>query len=348
MARTNATNFTGGLQFPYATAATDLFKKEDVQTLALAVDQHDHTAGKGLSVAPTAGSVTNAMLGPDVARANLLTNGGFEIWQRGNGPFTANGVYSSDRWRQDLSGSSTLSVSKASSGSSGTPTAPNGALQGTYVHNAESFVTQYLVQADKVDLLAGRSITFAMDVNANAANAVRLRLATNGTGSLNVLSAFAAGDGAWHRLSVTGLVPNDATTVTVGISLMASATFYLNDAMLVVGSQAANYVPLHPADDLARCLRYYEILGETPNEFLVVGYTGAGMNDCRVYGYKARKAVAPTATKNGTWNITNCGQPTVQTAGVSSVAVQTNVTALGAWNYNNNAVGANITLEANP
>ena len=48
MARQNATNFTGPLQFPYATAAADLFKKEDVQTLALAVDQHDHSAGKGL------------------------------------------------------------------------------------------------------------------------------------------------------------------------------------------------------------------------------------------------------------------------------------------------------------
>lgn len=48
MARTNAVNFSGGLQFPMANAATDLFKKEDVQTLALAVDGHDHSAGKGL------------------------------------------------------------------------------------------------------------------------------------------------------------------------------------------------------------------------------------------------------------------------------------------------------------
>jgi hypothetical protein len=50
MARTTATNFTGVLQFPYATAGTDLFKKEDVQTLAQAVDQHDHSSGKGLVV----------------------------------------------------------------------------------------------------------------------------------------------------------------------------------------------------------------------------------------------------------------------------------------------------------
>jgi hypothetical protein len=48
MARTLATNFSGALQFPKADAATDLFKKEDVQQLALAVDQHNHTSGKGL------------------------------------------------------------------------------------------------------------------------------------------------------------------------------------------------------------------------------------------------------------------------------------------------------------
>ena len=69
MARTNATNFSGGLQFPYATAAADLFKKEDVQVLAQAVDQHDHTAGKGalITTTPANASITNAMRGPDVA-----------------------------------------------------------------------------------------------------------------------------------------------------------------------------------------------------------------------------------------------------------------------------------------
>lgn len=65
MARTNATNFTGGLQFPYATAAADIFKKEDVQVLAQAVDQHDHSSGKGLVLSPAsipAGLITSAMI----------------------------------------------------------------------------------------------------------------------------------------------------------------------------------------------------------------------------------------------------------------------------------------------
>jgi hypothetical protein len=63
MARTTATNFSGGLQFPYATAGTDAFKKEDVQTLAQAVDQHDHSTGKGL-ILPVAAipPITSAMI----------------------------------------------------------------------------------------------------------------------------------------------------------------------------------------------------------------------------------------------------------------------------------------------
>jgi hypothetical protein len=63
MARTNAVNFSGALQFPMANAATDLFKKEDVQTLALAVDGHDHSSGKGLVLPASAiPLITSAMI----------------------------------------------------------------------------------------------------------------------------------------------------------------------------------------------------------------------------------------------------------------------------------------------
>jgi hypothetical protein len=82
MARTVATNFTGGLQFPYATAAADIFKKEDVQTLALAVDQHDHGTGKGLAVTGPVngaqivdGTITSAKIADGtIATADLADN----------------------------------------------------------------------------------------------------------------------------------------------------------------------------------------------------------------------------------------------------------------------------------
>jgi len=81
MARTIATNFSGTLQFPYATAGTDAFKKEDVQTLALAVDQHNHASGKGLVLDATSipdGSITSAKIangtitGADIANNTIV------------------------------------------------------------------------------------------------------------------------------------------------------------------------------------------------------------------------------------------------------------------------------------
>src|SRR5215471_13621258 len=82
MARTNATNFAGALQFPYATAGTDLFRKEDVQTLALAVDSHDHSTGKGLKIgsagiaAPLTLTMAGSGSGANQGTLNLVdTNG---------------------------------------------------------------------------------------------------------------------------------------------------------------------------------------------------------------------------------------------------------------------------------
>jgi hypothetical protein len=78
VARTNATNFSGGLQFPYATAANDVFKKEDVQVLAQAVDQHTHAAGLGHQLAAGAipnGSITSAMIADGTIVAGDIADG---------------------------------------------------------------------------------------------------------------------------------------------------------------------------------------------------------------------------------------------------------------------------------
>jgi hypothetical protein len=50
MARLSSINYTAQ-NFPYATEPNDQFLKEDVQSLALALETHDHGVGKGLKVA---------------------------------------------------------------------------------------------------------------------------------------------------------------------------------------------------------------------------------------------------------------------------------------------------------
>lgn len=61
--------------FSRATAATDVFKKEDVQNLASAVSTHDHTSGKGLPVPLAAGSVNGSVLTDNTVTSAKIQDG---------------------------------------------------------------------------------------------------------------------------------------------------------------------------------------------------------------------------------------------------------------------------------
>jgi len=361
MARTNATNFSGALQFPYANAATDIFKKEDVQTLALAVDQHDHTAGKGL--APPAGSitsgmiadgtiatadlanaaVTNAKLASDTARANLLTNGGFEIWQRGNGPFSTAGV-TADRWNLVLS-SSTMSVSKIAS----TIGAVGSSAQLAYTHVVYAELYQQMgAGGSQITELAGRTISLSARVKSTVASTVRLVVYD---GTTTTFSSRNVGTGN-EQLTLTVTLPSSyaGNIPFFGVHLdTASCTVEVNDVMLVVGSQYADYAPLHPAEDLARCLRYYEIIGDASGFPLTQTYAGAAQNFNFPFGFKAVKAATPTLTKNGTWAVTNFGQPTPAYGGLAGFSATVTAASVGnAQFYTGGVAGVNFTAESNP
>lgn len=353
MARTNATNFTGGLQFPYATAATDVFHKEDIQTLAQAVDQHDHTTGKGLAVAAANASITNAQLGPDVARANLLSNGSFDVWQRGSGPFSAQAAYCADRWQINLAGTDTLSVSKDTTNKD-TGSAACAAVTFTLGTGAGSscLLSNLGPTADGQQVFS-RPLSFSMRVRTSTANAVRIALYT---GTAYTYSAFHSGGGAYETLTVTATMNASGAAVgQVGVFFAASCTAYLDNAMQVVGSQPANYAPLTPADELARCLRYYEIVGgATPAANDGATYwegmaSGASQLFSWPLVYKATKAVSPTVTIVGTWNVTNCTGPTLPVGvGVQQTSIRLTSAASGAFSARNLAAGTVITIEGNP
>lgn len=372
-------NYTGPT-FSRATAGTDLFKKEDVQQLAAAVSTHIHDGVHGLAlvagsipdgtitsakiangtivaadIAPgtitsneiadgtiaTAdlanASVTNAKLASDTARANLLTNGGFEIWQRGNGPFTAVGTaYSADRWQLQGAG---ISVSRdtANTDSSAACAAVTCSAPTVYLsHRVENFTE-----------LRGRTISLSIRVRGTVASAARAAINVIG-GAGVVYSSYHTGGGAYQTLTVTTPVAAGATAIDTLLEFALAGTFYIDNAMLVVGSVAADYAPLHPADDLARCLRYYEVLGDAYPYPLLSGYNAAST---AVYGsvaYLARKAVAPTVTKNGTWAVTNSAQPTVVGGTLSGVVLQMIPTATGYAIVQPTAAGHNLTVESNP
>ena len=123
--------------------------------------------------------------------------------------------------------------------------------------------------------LKGRTVTFSARVRSPSVGSARLGIFTSSwqTGALNTVA------NAYETLTVTTTLPGGGTAVVIGVLFGASGAFYVDNAMLVVGSLAADYAPLHPADDLARCLRYYEVLPGAGYDINVTA-TGRPGNSC--------------------------------------------------------------------
>jgi hypothetical protein len=292
-------------------------------------------------------AVTNAKLGSDTARANWLTNGGFEIWQRGGGPFTT-AVYTADRWLLEIAGGAALSVSPDGAAANVDVGSQFAATVNHTLGASNSNVTQ-IVEAIPGSL-RGRAITLSVRVRTNVATAIRLNMTTDGTSPPSVFSAYHSGGGAYETLSATATVPSDAGKVYCRVTFNASlAAAKIDNAMLVVGAQAADYAPLHPADDLARCLRYYELLGTTgTGDLIVLGIATAAAQSAELtLLYRAIKPVTPTVTLQGTWTTSNAAAPTVSLFSANGLRLKTTSVAAGQF-YALAGVGGNISVEANP
>jgi hypothetical protein len=198
------------------------------------------------------------------ATANLLTNGGMEVWQRGNGPFTAAAAYCADRWQLSQGAGSTISASRdganADAGS-------QYCLAAVYTHAVASRVYQTVEQWAQ---LRGRTVTLVIRVRTATASAVRVSVWDSVNGFR--YSAYHTGGGAYETLAVTAPIAAAATGVQVGVNLDASCTAYADSAVLVDGSTAPPFAPLHPAEEMIRCQRYYESLGGADaNEMMMMG-----------------------------------------------------------------------------
>jgi hypothetical protein len=305
----------------------------------------------------TAG-ISNANLASDTARLNLLTNGGFEIWQRGNGPFTAQGAFTADRWQIFLIGADTLSVSRDTTNMDG-----SGACAAcTYAVSGGTATMLYaqIKFAGDYSSMAGRTVSLSVRVRTSTANAARVQLLGDG-GITTQSSAYHTGSGAYQTLSVTLAIPTASTYIQCAVNFTASCTAYIDNAMLVVGSQYADYVPLHPADDLARCLRYYEVVGFGTGAPCM---NGSGVGTTQIFAsapifYKTRKAVMPTVTAYGTYNAqigsgagmqaasVSAGQATQDTCGFS-VTFASGVSNGASYLLMPTGGGAGFWMEANP
>lgn len=339
-----------------------------LQTLTNLFDSvtgHKHTgSGQGgpIAISSLVGSIANATLAADVARANQLANGGHEIWQRGNGPFTANNAYATDRYQIGLVGTDTLSVSR------NTAQADTGSVACsacTFVLGSGGGATNYaqLLKAADGYQLAGRTISVSARRRTATAAAIRVGVTTNGTGGGTSYSAFHTGGGAYETLTVPNIpVPADATLVTVFTAFAASCTAYCDNDNVTVGAVAGDYVPLSPADDLARALRYYQRFNAPGNHVLGFGEAYSTTQAFVVVPMLGQMAGIPTVTVSAAadWGLTNttftgtaANAVAVSTANVDHVMINVTLGAavLVAGNstaFRGQTANAWLALEYNP
>lgn len=274
------------------------------------------------------------------AHRNLLTNGGFERWQRGASfSITAlNTAYTADRWLAQSNSGTTSTVTQETS-----IIDTNSASSLKYVTSGG---TAILVQKlEDYQQLRGQTISLSARVRQGSASAVTLNIEqTSGV----TTGAASATTGSFVTLTVTAAIASTTNLVQVYLTVASGATVYFDNAMLVVGPAPAPYQPLHPQEELARCQRYYEVHGGVSGAMAFGGYQAAGSGDTHYVPFAVPKGGTPTVTKNGTWAVVNCGQPSVSAAYTGGYSFTVAITALGSYAVNANSTDDTIVAEFNP
>jgi len=306
----------------------------------------------------------NRQLGPEVGqgRNNLLVNGGFEVWQRGNGPFGA-GAYNADRWTANIGTGASFSASIARDQSANVDINSNSCWTCTnYVGGSTPSVLDQAVEIG--NRLRGSVVTFSVRVRTNVANHIRVAL-IDVDGTTIAYSNYHTGGNTYETLAVslTCAANNPSGNLTCRVVFtVSSAVNLLDNAMLVVGSQRVDYVQMPMADELARCLRYYERLGDAFGDTVGTGTWTGNTTGWFTVRFKVKKVVQPTFTytpaglqifdaAGATWHVST----SISTAfgGIESALISFNVAA-GTAAAGHAAVvtgaasGSGIVLEANP
>jgi hypothetical protein len=285
-----------------------------------------------------------------LSNRNVIINGDFSVSQRADyssSTSIASGAYSVDRWKandpfniqrftgQVIDGTRTNYVKVSYNGT-------------------QSMGFMQLVEDRNYERLRGQTITISAYVRTNQA-LFGFRLYDGGQ---NYGPRFNA-DGNWHRATWTVTwSPTSPSYFQLLFDTYNNGSFpaigsgdYMDIAMVQVevGDTATPFEhPRSYGDELARCQRYYEVIGSAGTGDIVIGGYANNSTFYETFQFKTEKRAAPTVAKNGTWSTGGgAGQPQVYTA--SKILFRggvSNVTGPGnAYTINTNS-GSNFTADA--
>ncbi|HXE87244.1 MAG TPA: hypothetical protein VN524_10675 [Hyphomicrobiaceae bacterium] len=281
-----------------------------------------------------------------VGFVNPLVNPGFELWQRGIAGFTTHLGYTADGWQLVKVAGDAATVGQ-DTGTRQYNSRYSAAVAYTAGGTGGSMLRQNLLVSDGYSYLLGRQVSFSIDMNIGAAggNAGQAFIEVDGLGT--VYSPMHTANQGFETLTINNVtIPTNATYVRVGAIFRTTRNFYLDNAVLTVGPQVRPFVANNPADELARCRRYGEMLRPE----LIAYANAAGANAGFSYPM-VPKAISPTFTVYGAMSITNGASivPLIRAgAPYEAVTIYVAATAAGIVQFWPSTTASGVFADANP
>ena len=265
---------------------------------------------------------------PFVAGKNFAINGGFDIWQRSTSSSSVNGYFTADRWYNG--GGGTVTISQQTD----IPTGVTVQYSQRWLTGASSSFGQfyYALESAIVKPLRGQSMVLSYYIKTAGSHTGNILTAIDYSNSTDALvsqttGVTEAGDTlyaassvtSWTRKTVTFTVPTDAVGLRVSIipdtAQASGVSELLTGVQLEIGSAATPFARAGGSigGELALCQRYYQVVGGGSNVFPIAsGYASAASQYLRYpISFLVEFRTTPTATKNGTWTVSNAAQPQI-------------------------------------
>lgn len=232
-------------------------------------------------------------------------------------------------------------------------------INGAFTENQRGYVSaaatsganQYTLDRWRV-VTSGQNLTFSASGNGN-----QITAPAGGVEQVIEGSSIRGGNYVAHWTG-TATLTVDGTSRAKGevftLTANTNATVRLiggtaSEFQLEAGETPTPFEVLPRAITLILCKRYYYrwgyggSLGSGPRGF---GYGVASVYEGLTFQHSVEMRAAPTITKVGTWDVTNCSQPSVSQATTQSFNIFVQVTANGSFDYYPGAAGRYIEFNS--
>ena len=251
--------------------------------------------------------VSMALAAATFSNPNLLINGDFQVWQRGES-FTASG-YTADRWYAYMSGSGN-SVSHANGGITIDTTSGN------------LIQFQQFFEEAEFKKLKGKTVTLSINIEIIQGSVA----VYSNVDTLKQIGSISAS--GIHKFTFT--VAENISSFKILFSFLAGRKAVIKWVKLELGEVSTPFVPRTYAEELAVCQRYYQKLNCGGSLYYTVGSdVGRGSTTC--YVQKALSIIMrsiPTVTINGSWRATTGSNHVVVNSIASDASTNTDILSI--------------------